>query len=331
MPQPLLPEAFHNTTRYYTGADVSNLTPPGDYVLSHDAENRFAVPITVADRDAAYGLIAQLQSISGVSSQEINALIADIEAGIRSGDRNVLSQTMQAISGATVNAENAARFDEAEAEAAATIARNVTDLETLGTDTNNLFDERISRLSGFLNNPSSVRSDASLAAALGEVENAIDTQVNRQRTTAAKGLSDAGIRASGKLTDRVANAELLGTAQKGLNFSNLLGGLRTQRDTLQTDQGNFNLALTDSITGARAGGIPQLTNLTQLGASANQPIDYTTSGLTALDIDSLNQGAQQQDFGNFLQVLSLGAGIANNSIAAGNSLFGQGGALSFRG
>lgn len=118
---------------------------------------------------------------------------------------------------------------------------------------------------------------------------------------------------------------MLGTAQKGLSFSNLLGNIQQQRDSLQDNRSQFNLGLTDALNNARSGGINQLSGLTQLSQSANQPLDLTTSGLTGLDIEGLNRGSQQLDFGNAVQVASLASGLINNSIAGANSLFGSGG------
>jgi|GEM_PF-6041471 len=321
----LLPEQFHNSTDFFFGPNASlDSAPPPDHVVA-DAGGQFTTSITQQDLDSAFGLLGRLQGMPGVTQEQIDALAASIQAAVRSGDRNALTPVLESISFATTNAENLGRYQEREAEAERMIGENVGQLQTLGTDTNNLFNERISRLSGFLNTPGTIRSDPELAAALGEVENAIDTQVGRQRTTAAKNLSDSGLRASGKITDRVGNAELLGTAQKGLSFSNLLGNIQQQRDSLQDNRSQFNLGLTDALNNARSGGINQLSGLTQLSQSANQPLDLTTSGLTGLDIEGLNRGSQQLDFGNAVQVASLASGLINNSIAGANSLFGSGG------
>lgn len=326
-----VPGDFVNTTNTLLGTDVSNVnattTRPSSETVIAQSNIDGEAGITQGDFDAAFALLGSLQGMPGVTQEDIDFLARNIQSAVSVGDRNALTAAVEAIQRATTNAENLGQFEEQRAEAQRLIGENVNQLETLGTDTNNLFNERISRLSGFLNTPGTIRSDPELAAALGEVENAIDTQVGRQRTTAAKNLSDSGLRASGKITDRVGNAELLGTAQKGLNFSSLLNNIQSRRDTLESDQNQFNLGLTDSLNAARSGAIPQLTNLTQLGASANQPLDLSSSGLTALDTNLLGQGIQQQDFGNLMQVLSLGAGIANNSVAGFNSIFGQGGAL----
>lgn len=300
------------------------LTASGDvdpnYVVASGGE--FGGQVTQGDITNAVNYLNTLD----LSPEEYQIYLSQITNPQNSESLNA---ALSAASSASATRGSLTRAEDDRTRAEKTAALNVRNLEGSRDRALANFDRQINRYQGFLDNPSSIRGDAQLAKQLTEVEGAIDQQINTRRQTAAKGLSDAGLRASGKVTNSVQNAQLAGTAMKGQNFSNLLGNIQGQRDYLGTERGNFDLSAANAINAARSGGDAYLSGLTQAQSALSRSPDFGAGGLTNIDIQGLNFGKGNQDFANFLNFASLIGSMAQNSGQQLTSAFSPGGV--FRG
>ena len=194
----------------------------------------------------------------------------------------------------------------AEQEQQVTDRRNLglADIEGLQGQGDKLYGDQINRIQGFLDNPSSIRSDAQLGKRLTEVESLLAGQLGEIRKGAAKTTSQAGLRAAGKIDTGVRAAEQNATAMQGKNISGLLGELGAEKTSLGTQQLGFNAGLTQARDTVRGGGIADLANLRSQAQSTKSP-DYAAPEMTGYDIKGLGYSKEAMDNGMWMQLASM--------------------------
>ena len=187
------------------------------------------------------------------------------------------------------------------------------------------YDQDIARYQGILADPNKIYSDAELASQLTTVENALAGQLKEAGMTQAKQLSDSGLRASGKLTNRMSGLEQQASYLKGKNTSDLLGRVQSylgdETTGLRGARGAFDRGLGSAESAIRAGGFADLSGLQGLGMQgANLRGQYGLNNLGQQgSIPSLNWGA-----GNNVGTDIIGLNLANQNqnIATGLNFFG---------
>ena len=253
-----------------------------------------------------------------------------IGKAIQQGDKNSSEAT---------DAENKAytdRINEDQRVAAETrLNTGLSDIVGLQTQGDKVYGDQIARylgdeqkFQGFLDNPSAMRSDAQLGSRLTEVESMLANQVAQTKQNAAKVVSQAGLRAAGKIDTGVRNAEQNATAMQGRNISGLLGEVDVNRqravsgrENSQTNQLGFNAGLVDARNKVLGGGVADLSAQRQgmLGQSQYGPgydPQWSDPQLFGYDITGLNRANDNYNssstWSRLMEILGLGVDASNS-------------------
>jgi len=170
------------------------------------------------------------------------------------------------------------------------------------------FDTQIGRLQGFLDRPSSLRSDAEMAGILSSFENGINAQLETTRKGAAKTLASSGLRAAGKISNPVRAAGQQAVAQKGMGIQNLLGQTQQRLGGLKQARLGFLGDIDAAERDIRAGGLGNLTQLEAMIQGLQSPSFFSPQA-TEFDIRGLGLAENQFNTGaliSFLQPLISG-------------------------
>lgn len=176
------------------------------------------------------------------------------------------------------------------------------------------FDTQIDRLQGFLDDPSSLRSDAEMSGILSSFEGAINAQLETTRKGAAKTLASSGLRAAGKVGDPVRAAGQQAAFQKGQGIQNLLGQSQQQLGGLRQGRLGFLGDIGAAEADIRAGGLGNVMQLGEFTQGLQMP-DFGSPFLQGLDVRGLNIGQRAQDAGLFWNTVLGGIGIGQNAFS----------------
>jgi len=179
------------------------------------------------------------------------------------------------------------------------------------------FDKEIARLSGFMEDPSTIRSDPLLASRLTDVEANIGKQLQTVEKGAAGQMADAGLRASGKVENPLVGAGIKAQEAKGRNMAQLLSEIESEHQRLSGPGGaraQFEGAMMDQQRAIDQGGFLDLGALQQMYAGSMTPnINVDAS---AYDILGLSESKRQFDVGTLANVL-LGLASASTQMGSG--------------
>ena len=249
----------------------------------------------------------EVRAIPGITEDEINLAFRKMRADPL-GAAEVPGVTRQVVTGRILQEGS----DKLTADAATRKSEGMAGIELLQGQGDKLYGEQLGRIQGFLDNPSSIRSDAQLGKRLTDVESLLAGQLGQIRQGAAKTVSQAGLRAAGKVDTGVRAAEQNATAMQGKNISGLLGELGAEKTSLGTQQLGFNTGLTSARDTVNAGGISDLTNSINTLGSFSTP-DYSRPTLTGYDLRGAGVGIDQFNAGFLYQVLSgIFGGVKND-------------------
>lgn len=240
---------------------------------------------------------------------------AGVQAGLQS-DRDFYQQAYNDMQGDQ---------DELERKAAENERLGLQEIDRVRGEYLPKYDTEIAKYQGYLADPNKIYSDAELATQLTSVENALAGQLNEARMSQAKQLSDSGLRASGKMTNRLQAMEQQAGYLKGKNQSDLLarikGYLGGPDSGLIGARKAFDTGLGTAQGAVRQGGFADLTGLQGLGqAGLNARGQYGLNSLGVQgSIPSLGWGA-----GNSTGFDITGANLAqqNQGIATGLNFIG---------
>lgn len=277
--------------RWHSPEDI-NLAK-GDWV---SAGNQITGPITPADT-AIY--TNELRSIPGINEDEVSRGLAMIT------ENPETAFEVPGLFGQIVD-RRVSGEESAASKAAIETRKNegLAGIDSLQSQGDVLYGDRIKKLQGFLDNPSSIRSDAQLGKQLTDVESLLAGQLGEIRQGAAKITSQAGLRAAGKIDTGVRAAEQNATAMQGKNMWDLISNIEGQVSDLGTQQLGFNTGLTGARDTIKAGGITDTSNWINQLQSFREP-SYNTPALTNFDIRGLGKGADAMDAGMWMQLASM--------------------------
>lgn len=233
-------------------------------------------------------------------------------------DQNTLNAFLNAAYAAGTGYQNTnqtnERLDKAETERQGNINTGLQGIDELQNQFAPMMQDRLNRYGGLIADPNKLRSDSEFATQLAQTENMINNQVQQIGKQATLRNTEAGIRASGKTGGEMDAAKWQGTALKGQNIQGILGQLHGLRDNTETNFRNFMGGLTDARNQTRQTGFSNLLPLQQLGQNTQQMApDFSSGGLTSLDLTGLNLAQQNQNTANLLQGLGLVAGLGDKA------------------
>ena len=258
--------------------------------------NQITGPITPADIDIYR---KDLETIPGITPEEVARGIAEMT------ENPDTAFMVPGKYGQIVDRRVAAeKSTKAEQDIETRKTEGLAGIESLQTQGDKLYGEQLGRIQGFLDNPSSIRSDAQLGKRLTDVESLLAGQLGQIRQGAAKTVSQAGLRAAGKVDTGVRAAEQNATALQGKNISGLLGELGAEKTSLGEKQLGFNTGLTSARDTVNAGGIADNSNWINQLQSFKSP-GYDSPALTNFDIRGLGKGADAMDAGQLYQWASM--------------------------
>ncbi|MFH0908919.1 MAG: hypothetical protein V1929_09160 [bacterium] len=197
------------------------------------------------------------------------------------------------------------------AEAEENRTRLLGELGTVREKGERFYDTEIGKASRWLADPNSIRSDPVLAQRLAQTEGMINAQLGTIQRGAAKTLSDSGLRASGKVTNPVQQAELSAADMRRGNMAGLLGEISTNKNTLQTGRLGFGQNMLSQEAGIRSGA------LSDVSAARMQRPDYYTPQATSLDLSQMDWS---RDYMNRALGTNVGMGLLNMGTQMGGQV-----------
>lgn len=214
------------------------------------------------------------------------------------------------------NADRAA-VDAERAKYQAALDEGRANLDTYETEIGAQIEGDITRYQNVLGS-GGLKSDAQYAAIMRDAQNILGAQLNTVHQNAAKSMSDAGLRASGKGGGNAAFvADQAAFGKKAEINTGLMADAQSRLTDAQNRKQTFGAGVMDMRNQLNAGYLPSMTSLTQYGQSLMQPSTFKTYA-TGLDVGSQIYGQRLGERALNTQENLGWAGIMSNFISQQN-------------